>query len=290
MLYLVLIVIIVFCLGIIFYILNKNKYKLEDFCKQTESKEKLDEVKRRIIENRLKQKLSGFFKKIVYQKTLLSGFLSRLSVIGGQFYKNIYRKKQKIKHKRKNVSDEKIKPDLIEARVLLKQKKFEEAEKKFIAVLKQDRKNIDAYMGLAEVYVSKKDWEAAEQTYKYILKIEHKFADAYRQLSKILINFKKWDDLRQYSNQALDLGFKQSWLYVNLGILYRKTGYPEKAEEWLIRAVEAEPGREYYLDLLLEVSIINKNKSLAEKTYNTLKQVSRDQIKLQDYRNKLDLL
>ena len=89
---------------------------------------------------------------------------------------------------------------------------------------------------------------------------------------------------------ALDSGLKEAWIYINMGVADKKMGYPEKAEELFKKAVETEPENEAFLDYLFEVSIINKNRELAGKTLNTLKNISTDEIKLQSYRDKLDIL
>ena len=89
---------------------------------------------------------------------------------------------------------------------------------------------------------------------------------AFRELCQIFKISKKWQELLEYSEKMLELGIKENWIYINLGIAHKKKGYPEKAEEWFKKAVEAEPRNEAYLDYLMEVCIINKNKSLAYKT------------------------
>ncbi len=57
-----------------------------------------------------------------------------------------------------------------------------------------------------------------------------------------------------------------------------------------MRAVELEPKNEAALDYLIEVAIINKNKPLALKAFNTLLGISKDAIKLQSFKNKIDIL
>jgi len=172
----------------------------------------------------------------------------------------------------------------------LRQRKLDQAEKKLLDLLVHNPKNIEIYIGLGEVYTAKKDFSIAEETYRHILKINPRYISAYKELGYIFKMEKKWQELKDISEKALEFGCKETWLYIDIGITYKKTGYPELAEEWFKRAVEAEPQNEAFLDCLFEISIINKNRSIAYKTYNTLANISADQSKLQSYKNKLDII
>ena len=145
-------------------------------------------------------------------------------------------------------------------------------------------------MGLGKIYVIRKEWAIAEEAYRYIVRINKNFFDGYRELINVYQLVKKWDELKKLGQEVLDLGHRQAWVYEKLGVAYRRTGYPEKAEEYFELAVEIEPQNEKLLDQLLEVAIINKNKPLAQKAFNTLAGISRDEMKIQGYRDKIDIL
>ena len=164
------------------------------------------------------------------------------------------------------------------------------AEDKFIEVLQKEPKNVKAYMGLGKIYVIRKDWDTAEEAYRHIVKINKKFFEGYKELINVFESVKKWDELKKIGQEILDLGHEQAWVYEKLGVAFKKTGYPDKAEEYFEKAVEVEPQNEQLLDELLEVAIINKNKSLAQKAFNTLSGISRDELKVQSYRDKIDIL
>jgi len=172
----------------------------------------------------------------------------------------------------------------------LKKRKIDEAEDKFIKVLEKDPKNIEAYMGLGDIYVMRKDLVTAEEAYRYIIKINDNFLDGYKELFSVFELVKKWEDLKKIADEVIALGHEEAWVYGMLANSYKKRGYPEEAEKYFKRAVEIEPQNEKWLNLLIETAILNKDKVIARKAFNTLSQICRDEIKLQGYRDKMDLL
>ena len=143
---------------------------------------------------------------------------------------------------------------------------------------------------MGDIYAFKQEWKSAEETYRHIMRIDPKFLLAQKELANILETSKKWEDLKQLSQYILKNGHEEAWIYIKLGLSYRKTGYPDVAEKYFERAVELEPKSEPALDCLLEAAIINKNKSLALKALNTLMGISSDAMKLQSYQDKIDIL
>jgi Tfp pilus assembly protein PilF len=299
MIYYILAIIISVCCGVIVKIALGKARKLKVVDSEPTAEEKQAEVKQKLIELRLKKnflKVGGFF---VFLINKIKALIFRWKYL----VKNVRLKKDfKLKFQPREKKQERpletskpgdnteLKNKLMEAEVFLKKRKLEEAEQKFIEALESDPKNAAAYMGLAEIYSAKKDWQAAEETYWHVTKIQPDNHEAYGQLSHIFRNGKKWEALKGLSEKLAALGWQEAWIYVNLGLAYRKTGYPEKAEEYLKKAVEIEPKNEKMLDYLIEVAIINKNKTLAEKAFNSLMSLSADQIKLQDYRDKIDII
>ena len=298
MYYLILTVLILICLAIILLIVFKKiKHIKEDGIKIT-SRERQIEVKKKLIEARLE-------KKIFSLARALPGGFSFLMIKGQkkwQSWKQIWLKLFKIKDifsgrfvrqtkfKRVQPGENLVDSYLAEARLLLRKRRWDEAEDILIKVLELEHKNIEAYMGLGKIYVKRQELDTAEEAFRYIVKIDKKFIEGYKELVKVFELAKKWTELEELAKEILALGHVESWVYAALGLSYKRRGYPEKAEEYFRQAVEIEPQNEKWLDYLLETCIINKNKSLAQKAFNTLSQVCRDEIKLQSYRDKMDLL
>lgn len=253
-------------------------------------------IKKRLIESRLEKKILGGGLFILDKIKLITGrIILKFKKVKKKGHKLTQDKKFMVwkKRPRRNleISDEsKLASLILEAQTLLKKKKIDEAEDKFIQALGLDPKNIEVYMGLGEIYVARKDFTTAEEAYRYIVKINNKFLEGYKELSRVFEITKKWDELKKMTEEVLALGHEEAWVYSMLAKSYKRKGYPEEAEKYFKKAVELEPQHEKWLDQLIEVAIANNNKVLAKKAFNTLSQVCRDEIKLQSYQNKIDLL
>lgn len=295
MFYILLTIIIVSLLIIVFIVIKKIIKLKENLAvekAQHNVKERQAKIKSKLLEKRLEKDLIGL-KDEIMQCLYGRGEQLLRKITGFARYlqrKFINKEKGWLKIKRRVPVEDVVANYLLEAQVFLKQRKLDEAEEMFIKVLEKDPKNIEAYMGLGKIYVARNDLNTAEEAYRYIVKIKPKFLEGYKELAKVFEATKKWSELRDLAEEILSLGHEQVWVYGHLALAYRRLGYPEKAEEYFKRAVELEPRNEKWLDCLIETAIINKNKNLAQKAFNTLAQISNDEIKLQSYRDKIDLL
>ncbi len=298
MYYLILIILILVCLSVILLILFSKLKRIKQEEIKISNKEKQDEIKRKLIEARLEKK---FFALAHSGVAFLNSWGNKVKTVYNVFkhwdtklLKNKYNFKKnrirQIRFKENDIQARKIEAHLGEARILLRQRRWDEAEDTLIKVLELDHKNIEAYMGLGKIYIKRRELDTAEEAFRYIVKIDKKFVEGYKELIKVFELSKKWLALKDLAEEILSLGYDESWVYAALGLSYKRRGYPEKAEEYFKKAVETEPQNEKWLDYLLETCIINKNKNLALKAFNTLSQVCRDEIKLQGYRDKMDLL
>lgn len=258
------------------------------------AKEKQAEVKQRLLESKLQKQIIN----------LARGFWELLKTIGIKFWNLRRQTKIKILGRRamwqkdkmiRDVDKESVDNSLTAAKIaeaekLIKNKQWDEAEGKLIETLTLDPKNVRAYMALGEVYTKLSDYETAEEAYRYIAKLDKNFLGGYQALMANFAKTKNWHKIIDLCQEVLALDKNEVWLQVHMGVAYKKIGFPEKAEGCFKAAVEKEPQNEGLLDYLIEVAIINKNKPLAEKAWNTLGNISHDVVKLQGYRNKIDLL
>ncbi len=295
-----LIIILVLSLGASFFILGRKALKLEEYLSkegwQNEVKEKQAEIKKRLLEKKLEKKIARLKDSVLnlpwaYAAKLFKETRHKVSKelkkrnLSPRGFKLNWKIKRSLPKKENQPMDY-----LLQAKVFLKKHKLDEAEEMFIKVLEHDPKNVEAYMGLGKIYVARNDLATAEEAYRYIVKIKPKFLEGYKELGRLFENIKKWTELKELMEEIIGLGHHEAWAHAYLGLAYRRLGYPEKAEEHFERAVAIEPRSEKWLDYLIETAIINKNKNLALKAFNTLSQLSVDAIKLQGYRDKIDLL
>ena len=290
--YIILGAIILVCLAVIYKVGKGKVGRLKTVNIESTEKEKQVEVKKKLLELKLEKKflnlgrvfLDMFKTATVRIKDSAKGIKIKKKPPGK------FRPLKTMGSKKDDKDESVLQGKLLEAQVLFKKGQIDEAESKFIEVLEVEPKNIETYMGLGEIYGIRKDWQTAEEAYRYIIKIKPKFFEGYKKLVELFKLAKKWDEVKKLMEEVLNLGHQEAWVYENLGLGYKKVGYPDKAEAYFKRAVEVEPQNEKLLDYLLEVAIINKNKVLAQKAFNTLSGICRDEIKLQSYRDKIDIL
>lgn len=284
-------------MGVIIFLLHRKWQQIKD--SEVERvviveaiKERQAETKKRLLESKLKKQLADYGRGIWRKIEEVIRSINSIKRITSWLAKraNVLKLSKATKVERKTGEIGVVSSKLLEAQVFMKKRQIDKAEDKYVEVLQDDPKNVDAYMALGKIYAMRKDWQTAEEAYRYILKIDHTYYEGHRELCNVFKQQKKWSELKGLCQELIVAGKQEAWVFVNMGLVYKKTGYPEKAEEYFKRAVEIEPQNEALLDYLIEVAIINKNKLLALKCLNTLLGVSNDALKLQGYRDKIDII
>lgn len=110
--------------------------------------------------------------------------------------------------------------------LLLKERRYRDAEREFEKILDLDRKNIYALVGMGDVCRAQKSFEKSVDFYIQALGIDplNKFAliglaDSYRALKKNYEAIKIWEEYLSYSENEYDIA-----ILTRLGDTYRKTG------------------------------------------------------------------
>jgi tetratricopeptide (TPR) repeat protein len=132
---------------------------------------------------------------------------------------------------------------------LLKERKYREAESRFLKILELDKKNIYALVGISDVYKGQKLYEDAERSYKEALKVDpiNKFAlmglaDTYRGLKRFKDAIHTWEEYLSYGENEFDIA-----VLTRLGDTYKKIGMKEQALERYNKAIEIDPRNPYAL-------------------------------------------
>lgn len=179
---------------------------------------------------------------------------------------------------------------MLEARRDLTQEDYETAEKKFLAVLRQDPKNVDAYKGLAEVYQKQGQIIEAKETYQFVLQIDPndditlvKLGDMYEEEGRL-------EKAVEYYEAAVLINPHNPLRFAKLYDLLFELKQYETALEAIIQALEIEPQNPKYLDNFIEVAILLKQKDLADKGYHELRMINPENQKLQSFRQRIDEL
>jgi tetratricopeptide (TPR) repeat protein len=224
--------------------------------------EKENRIKEKIITERIKRKfnfLDKFFNNILdFFNKISSSFWLRLSHMKQQ---------QKDREDEQALSlvglEEKIKILLSSAQDFIKSGDYLEAEKKLIEVISLDDKNFSAFWELGEVYHSQEKWQEAKQTLLYALKLSEIFPD------------------NVSPNDVSNLNY-------SLALINREINDVESAYDSISRALQLEPNNPRYLDLMLDLCIIKKDKKLSEEYLEKIKEVNPENNNIPDWQSSVD--
>jgi len=161
-----------------------------------------------------------------------------------------------------------IKELLVEADELIKAEKYTKAEDKLVEVISLDQKNLVAFCELGGVYEELKKYPEARQTYEYALK-----------LSKQLV--KDEDEELEVDSQEI---------YFSLACLEKEAGNLAAAFDNILEALELEPNSPRFLDLILDLSIIRKDKVNAKIYLDRLAVVNPENNKLAEIAAEIERL
>ncbi|MHB8903788.1 MAG: tetratricopeptide repeat protein [Patescibacteria group bacterium] len=162
----------------------------------------------------------------------------------------------------------KTKELFFEAENYLKKENFNEAEEKLVEIISLDDKNLKAFLKLADLYDHQKKWAEASQTYDYALKLARKHKD---------------DESIMGDSNLSEIYWSLSWVFKELGDL-------EGAKKNIQEALDLEPNNPRYLDLILNLSIMKKDKESALYYLEKLAEVNPENNKLADLSEEISAL
>ncbi len=252
--------------------------------------EKEAKFKEQIISSRLKR-------NIIKWSAKLSRLIKPIGHLISKFFKWLSNKLNELKEDYKSekvLSDSDTKQTIEklfnEAEELKKTGDLTGAEKVYIEIIGLDSKNIKAFKALGQLYFERKDFEEAKQTFEHILKLEEDNEDAHDGLAqtggeKGVLQQEGDDHLK-----VLDINRQHSQTYFDLAMVYQAINNADKSIANIKQALRIEPNNPRYLDTMLEISIINKDKPLALDAYKKLTGVNPDNQKLAEFKKQIDEL
>jgi len=250
---------------VIVFIVGKKVPSLRVLDVDTIKEVKESRMKKKILEDRMKRGLKSLGRRIVL---LLKPVFEKLFSSMRTSYRKIMDMEKRYKSEVAKKREEKINPYerirrfAAEAREFAKDGKFEEAEERYIKIIEIDDKNVDAYDGLGELYMEQKEYEKARDTFKYLLKLYLEY-------------YQDEEDGEAVKHELASC-------YANISESKERLEDYDKALENVQKAVELEPNNPRFLDLLLKISIIKKDKKLAHDTLKKLKEADPENKKLDE--------
>jgi len=230
--------------------------------------EKEAKFKEQIIKARVERNLerwSGFFGRIwlFLSKRLAAELKSRQENLKKIKARYRFNNKMSVLERQR-----KIKELLSDARERLDKEEEAAAEEKLLAVVGLDQKNLGAFFSLGELYESQKKLSEASQTFNYALRLARQ---------------------RQVAGEENGAVSAQEIHFALAGV-EKEAGNMELALEHIREALELEPNQPRYLDLILDLSIIRKDKDLANECWEKLVAVNPENNKLAELKEEIDKL
>ncbi len=274
-------ILILISLSVIIIIIGKKFSLLANLDVENIQSEKEAKFKERIISNRFERNLIKYYNII---KDLVGPFGQNVQNIFKSFFNKLLEIKEKYREdKRFETIDikQKINQLFLEAEELKKGGDIEKAERKLIEIIAIDSKNIDAFKNLGRLYLENKNYNEAKQTFEHILKL----IETNQEVQDYFIKTSKGDYDIDNDNSIL---FKLPSIYFDLALTYQALEDFDVAILNLKKALEIEPNNPKYLDTLLEISIIKKDKGLAVNTLEKLKKANPENQKLMEFEKRIN--
>lgn len=297
MYYLLPLLIILSCVGVILFIIFKKFPQAASLDLKNFNEEKEAQKKQEILHQHLKAR-SRDLKKKWQEKITPLGKLWRLVQLKFRIYVGKIERLWHYEETMKKQQEQAVKANsagkshkiielLRQADNHLRAGNLEKAEEFYIAVIKQDTKSIPAYRGLGETYLAQNSLDEALQTYIFLNQLVPDDDIWLVKIAEILEKQGKINEAIQYYQQAVVLNDSLSPRFFHLAELLLKIKEPEVAAEAIAQAVELEPKDSKYLDLSIEIAIICHNKALAQKIYEDLRLLNSENQKLEYFKERI---
>ncbi len=251
-------VLILVSLAIIIFIVSRKFSILANIDLESIPAEKEAQVKEMIIGKRIKRNFTRWSSKIM---NILNFFIKKLS----SFFQLIFNKLHDLREhynaeteQKNDAGKDRVSELLKEFKELRAKENNEQAEKKLIDIIGLDSKNLEAWDALGELYYEQKNYEEAKQTFEHLIKLIEEDGDG-------------------------DTGEA----FFNLALVNRDNNNYEEALGSIKRSLEKHPNNPRYLDTMIEISIINKDKISALEAFDKLKEANPDNKKLEEWKKEI---
>lgn len=246
-------------LAVIIFILSKKFPVLAVLNVENIPGEKEASFKKEIIKKRVDRDLNRFNSVFIKIWSLVSGKTKKFLSASESNLKKVkasYAKKQRISWSDKNKM---IRDLVVEAEDADKKGDVKLAEEKLLEIISLDQKNLRAFYDLGKLYHEERKWTEASQTLRHALKIAAKR--------------KGGDDNSE--------GLSEAEIYFSLALIGIDADKLDTAFEDISLALDREPNNPRYLDLILDLSIMRKDKETAERFLEKMAAINPENSKLQ---------
>lgn len=265
------------CLGGIFFIVGRRLSVLSSIDVESIPAEREARVKNKIIEDRIQRKLGEFQRTAAFALVPLQGLLAH----GVEYMRKAYHwllelrehhEKGKIIGGASISVKEEVDPTsaaLEEANRCIREEEYEKAEKLYIEIISKEKKSVEAYQGLADLYLKQKEWEQAQEVLMHVCKLQ-----------KALLK-------SGIGNEEGNVAMLYAQTLFKLSEVYQTLEEHEKAYDTLKKALEFQKNNPKYLSALVELSILLKQRIRAEKVLEQLRKANPNNQKLNEFEERI---
>jgi len=287
----ILTILVVISIGIIGSIIIKKLPQIKRVDVTTIDSYRENQIKNKILEKKSRRDISSFKKSVNSKlKPILSNLGNWLKKIKARILRieKKYREKLARVHFDDKINSEvKVNKHLENAENFIKEKDWINSENEYIEALKIDIHNINIYIKLGDLYHLKKDYEKAKETYEYAIKLQENDY-IYNKLGDISTEMGDLNNAAISYSKSISMTANNPIYYFNLAKINLKLEQYEDCLNNINRSLNLEPENPKFLDFLLNLSIIMKDKNLAEKTITKLIEVNPENNNIPEYRDKIN--
>jgi len=207
-----------------------------------------------------------------------------------QSFDNLYKKVKSPFSAMAPSQRERIKTLLTEARSLIRDLKWADAERRLLEALALDQRQIDAYRLLGTLYLRQKLYPQARETYEFLVKTRKADDATYAGLAEIAKAEGNFQIAEAMLQKAADASPRQPHRQAELAAFFLERGNAAKAWPHAKRASELEPGSAKYLEQSLETVILLGDRKEARARYNRLRLLSEDPARFQVLKDKVEAI
>jgi len=224
--------------------------------------------KEKIIRQRVERDFGSIYKGASRWRLLIGNFFNTFLK---HRYQHLSKLRDDISRQKKLSFSEKrdrIANLFVQAKAAMTEENFEAAEKQLIEIISLDAKRLSAFLELGEVYRLRKNFKEAKETFEHTLKLAQQLRRDPEMLEGIVVS---------------EVRFSLARVCFELNLL-------DEALEYTRQALDSEPNNPRYLDLILDLSIMKKDKKLALSSWEKLAAANPENNKLPEWKGKIDAI
>lgn len=164
---------------------------------------------------------------------------------------------------------------------------WRQAEQLYLDVVREDHRNLAAYIGLGHTYLGLEQLADAKESFAYAAKLGVSDSEVFASLAGVCDDLGQVEEAEIAYREAVRLSPDHSEYQLALGDLLFNHGDAGRAMLVFEELVQKEPANPRLLDRLIESAISSNNKKTATASLRKLKKVNQDNQKIADFEERI---